>query len=204
MTPRASQDAWRARTASLANRMRTLRRENDQERGIYSFTLAALYAVSKALDLGVSRRRTSRLPDEEPILAQLEEGRVPCSGNWLAGYYYNDALLRVDIAFEAIARRRSGLAGDEDIKRLIAEADRHGLNRKFLSRWPDVRREVNAMKHRNPEQIKRHRRVPKGLDEGERLLSAVEALAGAATHALPAQRHGDPQRHPPAGTLLRG
>lgn len=89
----------------------------------------------------------------------LERGEIPRTKKYLAGYYFNDAMIRVDIAYENLLRRITQLKSDERAEDLVnAAVDAKVIDRTQCDAWLKIRDEVNDLKHRNPEQIARHRR----------------------------------------------
>ncbi len=107
----------------LAEQLRGVQPENAASCTLYNFAFGALYAFGRAVSLGylaqyneelspspsipVSRQRAKEVAQ---LAAELTKENVPLgkalpiSGDWLAGYYYNDALLRIDVCYEQVTR----------------------------------------------------------------------------------------------------
>jgi len=126
---------------------------------IYNFAFGAVYALERAQQLdyqgqsqeeGKGRRRTQEV---KVLLADFLKGRsLPSDGEWLAGYFYNDALFRADVCFEHITRYFTNLRGNERINALIVKALLCGFPHDYLMPWwPKIRDEVNALKHKSHE-----------------------------------------------------
>jgi hypothetical protein len=84
------------------------------------------------------------------ICLEIERGRdLPTHGEWLAGYYFNDGIIRIAVAYEHIVRHVTKLHGKELFRRLKKEAIREGLKTEWASSWELVHKEVNRLKHQN-------------------------------------------------------
>jgi hypothetical protein len=120
--------------------------------------VGALCALVSALKLGYSDSNDTQWVHAQKVARALSRGELPLTGTYLAGYHFNDALLRLDIAYENALRRLTRRRGNELAKTLIALAVEKGWNARDFRSWNIVRAEVNALKHRNPEQIDRQRK----------------------------------------------
>jgi len=105
----------------------------------------------------------------------MADGSEPRNQRYLGGYYFNDALLRLDIAYENAVRDLTELHGPETIDVLIAAANRKGHDAATFREWEKIHDEVNALKHRGPEQTTRHRRGK--AVSNETALVAAEKIA---------------------------
>jgi hypothetical protein len=74
---------------------------------------------------------------------------LPIDGEWLAGYYFNDAIIRIAVGFEHLARHVSGLHGRELFNKLKLQALKNGFKAEWASAWERVHKEVNRLKHQN-------------------------------------------------------
>jgi hypothetical protein len=79
-----------------------------------NFTFEALYALARAEELGYHRQNKGRGKSrrQSATAAQVatgmaKRGVMTWKGEWVAGYFYNDALLRADIAYEHILQYRT-------------------------------------------------------------------------------------------------
>lgn len=69
----------------------------------------------------------------------------------MAGYYYNDGIIRIAVAFEHLVRHETGLHDKERLDEMKLEACRKGFHSQWLKSWCDVHDELNAIRHRNKE-----------------------------------------------------
>jgi hypothetical protein len=163
------------RLSTFAARLAALDPQQHEHVGLVSVTVAAIYAIRKALSFGSSgspgdlTRRGHVLKAGEALARGETPPRV-----YLAGYYFNDSLVRVDIAYENILRHRTRRRGNENSKTLIDLAVKTGWDAEQFGAWKLIRDEINGLKHRNPEQIAR-RTSGRGV-EVETVLAALASL----------------------------
>jgi len=149
----------------LAQRLKKLLPRNDEERRIFTFALGAIYAASWAEALGYSdttEPNAAELVDQarRPVLDGLAKGIRPHEGRWVAGFYFNDALFRTDVAFERLIRYVT-----RDYARVAAARDVLPLN--LYDAWNPIHEEAIGLKH----YPHRGRRTPHG-----ELLMSLDAL----------------------------
>src|SRR5262245_25396983 len=104
-----------AAIASFAGRLCSLRPSSDGQVSVLTFAAGALYSSAQA----VSLTHIQRVPDQShwqdryvQVSVQLERmasGALPETDQWLAGVYMNNALFRIDVTFERIARVVTGV-----------------------------------------------------------------------------------------------
>jgi hypothetical protein len=134
---------------------------NEEETGLITFALGAVCCAVKAEQLGfTSQRDPDHWKDRRSEVLKIAQslgagGPLPHDGEWLANVYFNSALFRIDVAFERIARYVTQLNGHEGFQELLKRANKRGLSTSLLAPWAKVRNDVNALKHRNPEALKR-------------------------------------------------
>ena len=74
---------------------------------------------------------------------------------WLGGFFYNDAILRTDVAYEHVTRYWSGTSDTKSvsIQELISGASAKGMPCDLLISWPTVRAAAaNPLKHQSLKQ----------------------------------------------------
>jgi hypothetical protein len=99
----------------LASQLQALTSITKPQSTLYNFAFGALHAFARAIELRfveqyrqdatdneVSLRRATEVKQLATILS--ETGTLPSDGPWLAGHYYNSALLRVDVCYEQAVR----------------------------------------------------------------------------------------------------
>jgi hypothetical protein len=157
----------------LAQRLCDLAPVNDTARGLVSVATGALYALHQA-----HAREYSGCRDEVPELSHaikvaeaLAARRSPVNRMYLGGYYFNDALLRLDIAYENAIRAVTSARREDDQNALIEAAIARGHASDQFREWRLIRAEVNGFKHRNPRQIARHK-AGRGVPPEKALLAA--------------------------------
>jgi len=141
---------------NLAALMESVTPNNPQQSTIYNFAFGAIYAMARAEELGytghtrapgVGMQRSREVKRRTAAMRNREQ--LPRSGEWLAGFYFNDALVRADVSYEHVTRY---LTGDRNGNRevLSGKAKRLGLPKDKLEPWwLDIRTEVNKLKHRS-------------------------------------------------------
>lgn len=187
----------------LGERVSRIDPRNPAERTLYNFAFGALYALGRAVklryveqthresaspanELRVSKQRAEEVQKLARILADQDE--LPTQGDWLAGYYYNDALLRVDVCYEQVVRYYLDARNNKKFSQLLPEA----LEQEFpvhllVPIWLKVRRQVNDIKHNRL-------RKPEGPEiPPDQTCKAVETLISAVEWVLkngPAKKNG--------------
>ena len=130
--------------AEVARRLKNLSPRNDEEYRIFTFALGAIYAAANAEALDFSHT-TEPEPGElvrqaQSVLNSLATGDMPRGNRWTAGYYFNDALFRTDVAFERLVRyMRRDYAGELGAQEVLSSDIR--------AAWDPIHEEVIGMKH---------------------------------------------------------
>lgn len=155
-----------ARIRSLAAEIAAMKPRNPSEATLYNFAFGALYAFQRAIALEYldqwrqehGRVQTERISKRRArevrhLANHLSAGRSLPSGRWLAGYYFNDALIRADVCYEQLARYSGKVKNkSERIEReeLLTLAIKHGLQKDLIVPWwKKVRDNVNVIKHQS-------------------------------------------------------
>jgi len=149
----------------FARRLKNLSPRNDEEHRIFTFTLGAIYAAACAeiLDYSETTEPTpGDLVDQarQAVLDGLSEGELPYGGRWAAGFYFNSALFRTDVAFERLVRY---ITRDYETRRPA----KHVLPLGLGLAWAPIHKEVIGMKH--------HPHLGRRTPYGE-LLEGLDAL----------------------------
>jgi|LNFM01.1.fsa_nt_gb hypothetical protein len=159
----------RPKVRNIAAQIAAMKPSIPAESTLYNFAFGSLYAFERAIDLGylnqwrkkegegnrsqmekISMRRARQVKQQAN---HLMAGRSVTPGEWLAGYYYNDALIRTDVCFEQLARfygrvrRKSERKERKELERLAI--DRGLPNDLIVPWWKNVRDEVNLIKHQS-------------------------------------------------------
>ncbi|MEK6804908.1 MAG: hypothetical protein AABZ34_19940 [Nitrospirota bacterium] len=130
-----------------------------RQSSLYNFALGAIYSLARAEELGYPRLsqepgRVWRRMEEakELVLRMLVEDRPPEQGEWLAGYYFNDAIVRLDLAFEHILRYVGNLGPTAAIGEVREVATGKSFPPELLAMWSERGRKAdNLLKHRSLE-----------------------------------------------------
>lgn len=134
-------------------------RSDPRQSSLYNFTLGAIYSLARAEELGYPGQsqesgRVWRRMDEakEMALRMLGEDQPPERGEWLAGFYFNDAIVRLDLAFEHILRCVGNLGPTAAIGEVREVATRKSFPSELLTIWSERGRNAdNMLKHRSLE-----------------------------------------------------
>jgi hypothetical protein len=129
---------------------------NDEERTAYNFAFGALHSLASAKQLGypdtepvpgTSEKRTAEVQAIAKRMA--EDDCFVTKGDWLAGFYYNDALLRCDIGYEHLLRYWTNLrAGERDDTIIVRAQIAKFPADLILPWWTEVSNQVNILKHK--------------------------------------------------------
>jgi hypothetical protein len=151
-------------TFSLVERIKPLIPRTEEEASILALTLGALYATVLAEKYGYSVRRSEGgkdlVKEVVAVAANIVHDKVvpfnPKTSeekNWLAGFYFNDALVRTDVAFEWIARCVTGIPSNERRRigkdKMSKRALQCGFPQAFLDYWKIMSDEIDTFKHHN-------------------------------------------------------
>src|SRR5690348_1933311 len=100
----------------IAGRLAHLSPRSGQQSTPLNFAVGALWALAEAHKLGypslrVTQSRGMRMWGKAKgiCLAMNRGGDLPTHGEWLAGYYFNDGIIRIDVAYEHIVRHVTNL-----------------------------------------------------------------------------------------------
>ncbi|HEY2359667.1 MAG TPA: hypothetical protein VGK36_01025 [Candidatus Angelobacter sp.] len=117
------------------------------------YILGALYALSRAHDLGFRDRKSGHLSSYRPNLAKYALS-ISKSENinrrWMAGFYFNSSIQRIAAAFDRLpqmlkAKMEKRVAGKR--KSTSARERMAEVNSAAFAHWQRVYDEVNAFKH---------------------------------------------------------
>ena len=143
----------------LARRLEAMTPKGVGQETIYNFAFGALYALAQAEqhrypEQSSEKERSKRRADEVRKLAsEMAKTRsLPenIEGEWLGGFYFNDALFRGIVCFEHSLRYHTQLKGNESINVLVDRARNCGFKvEEIVEDWSDIKNEVNALKHRS-------------------------------------------------------
>jgi hypothetical protein len=162
MEPRAENERSQQRTP-IPDRLKGLSARlarfapphNDELTTPLNFAVGALYALVKAhalkydgnTQVGRGRRMwqsASRIAENLALV-----GELPTAEEWLAGYYFNDGIIRIAVSFEHIVRYVTKEREGGNIQTLITAATLLGFSKKWGAAWKPMQRELNAIRHRN-------------------------------------------------------
>jgi hypothetical protein len=158
----------------LAEQLRRVQPEIAAECTLYNFAFGVLYAFGRAVSLEyltqygeelshspsipVSKQRATEVSQLAANLASENVplgNALPASGKWLAGYYYNDALLRVDVCYEQVTRYFLNEQGFVNGDWLLAQSLKKDFPPELVApTWPKVRGHVNDIKHKSTKKNK--------------------------------------------------
>jgi hypothetical protein len=144
------------RLQSLATRLGQLTAQYDEQTTPLNFAVGALHALAMAHALKYDGRaeagRGRRMWQLASTIAQnlSHGGELPTAGEWLAGYYFNDAIIRIAVSFEHIVRHVTNRHSRKDnIDTLIQAATPLGFQESWGKAWRPLQDELSAIRHRN-------------------------------------------------------
>jgi hypothetical protein len=91
------------RVSELAHRLAELNPVDREGEGLMSVAIGVMYALHSALAQDYSDADGTAFSHVRKAAEALARGQTPQTQKYLAGYYFNDALLRLDIAYENAA-----------------------------------------------------------------------------------------------------
>jgi len=142
---------------NLAERLKSLSPRTEEEASILALTFGAVYASALAEKYGYTVRKSrggnDLVKEITPLLNNTVHNRIvpfdpytPEENSWLAGLYFNDALVRADIAFEWTARYVGGVTPQQHghIPQVKSQARQAGFPANALTSWDAINKEVNT------------------------------------------------------------
>jgi hypothetical protein len=153
---------------NIAGDMSGMKPKSPATSTLYNFGFGTVFAFKKAIEAGYLNRAIKtrlRRYDEQLSMQRAREAKtllreylskgldLPNRGPWQAGYFYNDALIRMDVCYEQLARYMGRIKNKRDYlyrEELEQRAIDGGLNRALIRPWwARVRIDVIAIKHQS-------------------------------------------------------
>jgi hypothetical protein len=146
----------------FARRLSRITVSTGEESTPVNFAFGALYSLLQAdklnypkdPSLATSRGRGLTIWEEVKLSADhlASTGNFQTSDAWLAGYHFNNALMRLAASFEHIVRYRTGLHDRSDTYAFVrGAASDLGFKDAWMVSWDSAHEEVNRIRHRNHE-----------------------------------------------------
>lgn len=184
-------DATHSRLASFAGRIKALLDEPKVQADAYlrhalDDFLGAIYALFFARHFHFADRPMGTQPEPDKVQLRAEQvanGRLRIDGQWMAGFHFNSALLRIAAVYHRVLRV---LANDHRRNVWVDELQNKLLTDARYAAWPGrpwsfanlqvIHTEVNRLKHDGAGVgLGRDARYAQALDAIEELLILLEA-----------------------------
>jgi hypothetical protein len=142
---------------NIASRLSKLTASSGQQSTPLNFAVGAVFALLKAESLNYRSQdevgRGRRIWEQAKQLCQqiAGEAALPTEGDWLAGYFFNDGIVRVAVAFEHLVRQETKLHGHEHFETMRNAAIAEGFTEEWMGSWYLAYDELNRIRHRNKE-----------------------------------------------------
>lgn len=132
---------------------------DEEDLGLHTFTMGAIYSYARLNELNYdeqtwgNRDWNKRYEEVNKITKYLSEGKINRSSQWLAEYYYNNLVHRLDVAFERVAKRI--LHNGSNMRNAIRSLEsKPGYKTEWANAWEKVRdKEANPIKHHSPQKL---------------------------------------------------
>ena len=140
------------RLSAIASRLHNLSLSSPQQTTPFNFAVGAMYSLRRAEELcHVSKLdpgRGLRMAVEAKQICQIlaTASTLPERGEWLAGYFFNDGIVRIAVAYEHLVREATGTGDNEEYA--IEKVKRLGFRDGWLQSWKPVRHEMDRLKHK--------------------------------------------------------
>jgi hypothetical protein len=140
-----------------ASRLSTLTASSGQQSTPLNFAVGAVFALLKAEALGYKSQdevgRGLRIWEQAKQLCQQIAGEalLPTEGDWLAGYFFNDGVVRIAVAFEHLVRQETNRHGHETFSDMKQAAIEKEFCEDWIDSWWLLYEELNRIRHRNKE-----------------------------------------------------
>ena len=144
----------------LASKYSKLKSPSDaEETGLHTYTIGVLHSYARLKELNYDESKWSRDWEEryaevKSITIDMCDGKLKDSGQWLAEYYFNNLVQRLDVAFERVAKRvlHAGGSHTKDVIPKLRTIE--GYKNDWAEAWEYLRdKEANLIKHDNPGQF---------------------------------------------------
>ncbi len=125
----------------IASRLSSLTANSGQESTPLNFAVGAVFALLKAetlvYDSQTEPGRGLHVWEEAKRLCQqIAEGvELPPEGEWWAGYFFNDGIIRIAVAFEHLVRQETKLYGHKRFEQMKENAIAEGFSKELLDSW---------------------------------------------------------------------
>ena len=169
------QDTILSNIKAFAKEIAAVKTSDDVLLGVKGLLVGAAFSLMKSHLLGFNANVGSEYPNELYGIAQeIVAGELPESGSWLAGFFFNSALMRIAAGYHILLKRMFGNTDDSRnilSKKAIKTGKIHPDDINLLDK---VYQDVNDFKHEGGKLL-RYRRV-ESIDEaiaaGQKLISA--------------------------------
>jgi len=165
---------------SFSKEIVTVKTSGDVLRGVKGLLVGAAFSLRKAHQLGFNAAESSRYDDElDSAAQQIAANKLPEEGDWLAGFYFNSALMRIAAAYHILLKRMLDINDKQDLSRkalkdmaiknrLICEDDIVSLD--------EVYQDVNDFKHEGGKLLmsRRIRSINDAITAGQKLISVFK------------------------------
>lgn len=170
------QDTISSSIDSFSKEVAAVTTSDDVLLGVKGLLVGSAFSLRKAHELGFSGNVGSRYPDELYSIAhQIAAGNLPEQGSWLAGFFFNSALLRFAAAYHILLKRMFGNT-DESRKVLSKRAVETGkVQPDDVDMLDKVYQDTNDFKHEGGKLL-RYRRIQSindAITAGHKLISLL-------------------------------
>jgi hypothetical protein len=145
--------------------------------GVKGLLVGSAFSLMKAHQLGFSANVGCEYSDQlDRISQELVKGQLPEGGLWLAGFFFNSALMRIAAGYHILLRRMFSVSDgsrEKLAKRAIEECK---VNQDDIDMLNKVYQDVNDFKHEGGKLLK-YRRIESINDAilaGQKLISLFE------------------------------
>jgi hypothetical protein len=138
----------------LAARLSIFETTSGPETTPLNFAVGAIFAFVKADEFGFQfgtdlGRGLRTWIEARAICENIARGILPTMNNWLAGYFYNDGIIRIAAAFEHLIRLETGKHCHEQLRDLKMLGEKYGFSPESMLSFARVHDELSAIRHRN-------------------------------------------------------
>jgi hypothetical protein len=159
---------------SFSKQIAAVKTTDDVLLGVKGLIVGCAFSLMKSHELGFDSNVGSEYPNELDDIAQkIVEAELPERGPWLAGFFFNSALMRIAAGYHILLKRMFGNT-DESRKILSEKAIKAGkVHPDDIALLDKIYQDVNDFKHVGAKLL-RYRRIAtidEAIEAGQKLIS---------------------------------
>jgi len=168
------QDTILSNIEAFSREIAAVKTSDDVLLGVKGLLVGSAFCLMKSHQLGFNANVGSEYPNELcSIPHEIAAGNLPEGGPWLAGFFFNSALMRIAAGYHILLKRMFGNT-DESRKVLSKKAvDTGKIHPDDIDLLDKIYQDVNDFKHEGGKLLRYRRidRIEEAIAAGQKLIS---------------------------------